>query len=454
MSVQNLVNKLDEEIKGEKRQKEIEVLEEQLTENIEELSKNENFFKLPLKNIFSVISKMDFNEIEEDDKTIEIIRNIIKNIIKKHFEEKETILILQNLNTETISFSKKFEEIFSMFELITNCPILVDFCNSYKEQNQLVDKDYEYELQQKGKEIEKLRLQISKNGIITEPEISEDLMTITEKPNECDELDIFKACKEGDLKRVKSLIEEKKVDKNKKLENLDEELILFYDDTPIHVAIKNGHLPIVKYLIEEQYVDIDIEGNDRKTPLHCACEKDSFPIVEYLISKDANIEAKDLNGKTPLHYACKSGNLLIVQYLISKCANLETKDNNGNCLIHFACQGGLLTIVQYLIEDQNIDKDIKGSYKTPLHYACENGHLLIVDYLISKGANLEAKDEYQDYLIHFATMGGLLSIVQFLIENKMLIKISKDMIIKHHFIMHVKKAIFQLLNIFFQKVQI
>ena len=151
-----IVKKLSDEIKGKNRKENISLLEEMLSENVEKLSKNENFYHLPLNNIFSVISKVDFSEIEENDKIIEIIQTIIKNIIDKHNDEKETILILQNLNTETISFSS-YEEIFSVLELITNCPFIVNFCNLYKEQKQLVVKDYEYELKQKEKEIEKLK---------------------------------------------------------------------------------------------------------------------------------------------------------------------------------------------------------------------------------------------------------------------------------------------------------
>ena len=159
MSVKQIVKKLTEEIKKGNRKEVVETYEDLLCENIEKLSKNENFFNLPLKNIFSVVSKVDFNLIEENDKIIEIIQNIIKNLVQKHFEEKETILILQNLNLTTNSFSS-YEEIFSLLALITNFPILVNFCNSYKEQIQFIDKDYEYEIQQKEQEIEKLKQKI------------------------------------------------------------------------------------------------------------------------------------------------------------------------------------------------------------------------------------------------------------------------------------------------------
>ena len=188
MNVNEIVQNLEEEIKSDNHKELINEFKSLLFENVEELSKNENFFNLPLNNIFSVISKVDFNEIEENDKIIEIIQNFIKNIINKHFEEKETILILQNLNfTKTNSFSS-YEEIFSLLELITNCPILVNFCKLYKEHEQLPDKDYKYEIRQKEEEIEKLKQEIY-------------------------EPDIFKACKEGKLTNVQWLLE--KEDKNK-----------------------------------------------------------------------------------------------------------------------------------------------------------------------------------------------------------------------------------------------
>ena len=115
MDFNQVVKKLETEINEKNRSDFVEVYEKILSENIEEFSKYEDFFNLPLNNIFSVISKVDFNEIQEDE-IYEIIQNIIKNIINKHFEEKETILILQNLDLTTFLFS--YEDIFLLLELI------------------------------------------------------------------------------------------------------------------------------------------------------------------------------------------------------------------------------------------------------------------------------------------------------------------------------------------------
>ena len=104
MSFKQILKKYEEGIQGKNQNDTISKFEEISSENVEEISKNDSFFNLPLKNIFSSISKVEFNKIEENAKIIQIIQNIVKNLIKKHSEEKETILILQNLNITTISF--------------------------------------------------------------------------------------------------------------------------------------------------------------------------------------------------------------------------------------------------------------------------------------------------------------------------------------------------------------
>ena len=178
MSVKQIVEKLKKEINERNRKDVIDNLEEMLSENVEELSKNEKFFHLPLKNIFSVISKVNFNSIDESDDGFEILQNIIKNTINAHYEEKETLLILQNIDFSQLFLS--YEKIISLFGLFTNCPILQQFYNLHNEKQQLPEKDYEYELKQKDKEIEKLKQQMKEFQSQTQI----DFQPIAEKPEE------------------------------------------------------------------------------------------------------------------------------------------------------------------------------------------------------------------------------------------------------------------------------
>ena len=365
MDVQQIIKKLEEEINNKNDKVEIGVLEDQLSKIIEELSINENFFNLPLINIFSIISKVNFNEIEEKDKMIEIIQNIIKNLINKHFEEKETILILQNLNLTT-NFSFSFEEYFSILELITNCPILVNFCHLYKEKNKEVDIDYDYEIKRKEVEIEKLKNELNKNQLNLNT-----FSPITEKPVDY-ESDIFKACKEGKLSSVQWLIEKENIDKNKRVGY--HEIGMFAHNSPIHIASRFGQLPIVQYLIEAQQVDIEIKGRSR-----------------YLISKGNFIETNEENW-TPLHYACFNGHFQVVVYLISKGANIEATTNSKCTPLHFACFNGYLQIVEYLIlNGAKIDVKDEDNW-TPLHYACQKCYYYVIKYLIANGANKNDTD--------------------------------------------------------------
>ena len=473
MNLNKIVKKLAEKIKANESQDKINNFEDILSENIEELSKNEEFFNLPLKNIFSVISKVDFSEIDENDKIIEIIQNIIKNIILNHSDEKETILILQNIDTKTISFSS-YEEIFSLLELITNCPILVNYCNLYKDDKQLASRDYDFELLQKDEEVKDLKKELVK--------LRNKFPPIIDKPKDF-EPNIFRACKDGKLTSVQWLIEKENENVYQILmkKNGIDSFNIGEGDSPIHVAARNGHLQIVQYLIERQNVEKNTKGNLERTPLHYACLNDYLPIVQYLISKGANIALKDRNGDapfilayknkcediieyiqlffhfpedfepnilkacqdgklksvqclytklhvdinvkgsgdmTPILYACEKGHLQVVDYLISKGANVTAKNEDGDYVIHFASMSGLLPIVKYLLIKKNVDKDIEGFWKkTLLHYACEKGQFQIVKYLITKEANIEAKDQSEETPLILACKEGHLQIVEYLLSK-------------------------------------
>ena len=374
MSVSQIVQKLGEECNGRKRKDVIDEYEQILSEDVEGLSKNKNFFNLPLNNIFSVISKVNFNEIEENDELIEIIHNIINNTVDSHYDEKETILILQNLNLKSHSLS--YEEILSILESITNCPILSDFCNLYKEQKEFPSKDYKFELQQKEKEIERLK-QIIKELIKYQP--------IKEKPKDFEQ-DIFKACEQGKLTSIQWLIEKENTDKN---------ITNSKGDSLLHIAAQKGHLIVVEYLVEKQNIDINIKGSSQMTPLYYASKEGHLPIVEYLISKGADINSKDEDGDTPIHIASQNDHLSIVQYIVEKCN--EAKDFNNNYKqtpLHYACREGHLSIVKYLIsKGANINAQDNLYGRTPLHNAASRGRVEIVKYLIGAGAKKDPKDK-------------------------------------------------------------
>ena len=58
--------------------------------------------------------------------------------------------------------------------------------------------------------------------------------------------EIVKACRNGELKKVKDLVEQQHVDSNEWIEDTER-----YGKTPLHWAAHFGRLEVMKYLVEE-----------------------------------------------------------------------------------------------------------------------------------------------------------------------------------------------------------
>ena len=392
MSLNHIIQQLDEEIKGENRKDSIEDLENSLKSFIVELSTNENFFNLPLNNIFSVISKVDFDHIENGGGTSELIHNIIKNMLKSHPEEKETLLILQNVNK---TFSS-YDEIIDILKLIPNCPIHKQLCKLYDEDSILPIRDYEGEIEQKYKEIEEKNREIEQK----DKKIAEKDYLIKQKEKEIKQ-------KEKEIQHKEKLIEEQKDKIIEQKDKIIEQKDIVFDQLTNHLSpTKHSNADKFKQevhlLSSTETTTTSSEDEDKKSP------------------KSPEIPEEIKDHELDIHKACKEGNLEVVQYLIEKkSVNKNKKDTSFNYTpLHTASRHGHLSIVQYLIENQNVDKDIKGEFqRTPLLCACLGGHLQVVEYLIGKGANMDTQDQYGKTPLHYVCENGNTDIVKCLISK-------------------------------------
>ena len=213
MSIEHTVDRLINEVNGPNRKDVVDCLEETLGENIEELSKNKRFFQLPLKNIFSVILRVDFDTVDENenDDKFDVLQNIIENTIHSHDEEKEKLLILQDIDVTKIPLS--YEKSHFIFESFQDSPLFQRFHYLHAEKQQLPEIDFEYEQNEKNMKIEALKQTIKELKKIDFPPISE-------KPTDYIS-DIFLACEKGNLPSVQWLIEKESVNKNKEYKTVD-----------------------------------------------------------------------------------------------------------------------------------------------------------------------------------------------------------------------------------------
>lgn len=114
-------------------------------------------------------------------------------------------------------------------------------------------------------------------------------------------------------------------------------------------ACAEGNLDLIKSLIE-QGADIEAKNNDGRTALMWACENGAIEVVSFLIRKGANINEKDNQGLTALCAAAQNGHFPIVKLLVENGANIRIKVNETVLAIAEAQKGGYEQIAQYLAE--------------------------------------------------------------------------------------------------------
>ena len=261
------------------------------------------------------------------------------------------------------------------------------------------------------------------------------------------------ACELGPLEIVKCLLPKSRVDINQRygkrknvllhyasengtleivkylLENhADIDVNLFNDDgdSAVSIACERENLEIIKCLLPKSSVDINLRyGRSKNTLLHKASEKGTLEIVKYLLENHADIDVNLLNddGDSAVSIACNKGNFELVKLLGQK-LGVDVNFCYGrrqNTLLQYASENGTLKIVKYLLENHaDIDVDLRNDYGvSAVSIACERGHLEIFKLLWRK-SRVDVNLRYgwsENTLLHFASKGGNLKMVKYLLDN-------------------------------------
>ena len=193
---------------------------------------------------------------------------------------------------------------------------------------------------------------------------------------------LYLAISEGDLRLVRKLVEEDRIDVNMTSDTTN--------TTALQAAASFGHLPIVQYLLQHG-ADLHKTDNRGLTVLHGAAQNGHIAVVRYLVEQGADKEMDNNNGFSPLAIAAQSGHLGVVQYLLEQGADKDRAGNEGRVPLFIAAAGGHLAIVRLLVE-QGVDVNrAANDGTTPLHFAAYNGHAEVLSYLMSEGASLTAR---------------------------------------------------------------
>ena len=164
----------------------------------------------------------------------------------------------------------------------------------------------------------------------------------------------------------------------------------------LHHAAANGEIERVKLLISEG-ADVNVKNNDGQTPLHYAARRGHKEIVEVLLAHGADVNIGANYNQTAAEFAMRSNHREIVQLLVSKGADISP--------LHFALYMKDEAKARRLIES-GADVNRRTPYgTTPLDRAVGAGFKDIVELLIAKGANVNAKDNWDWTPLHSAVYG-------------------------------------------------
>ncbi|KAM4615882.1 ankyrin repeat domain-containing protein 39 [Polymixia lowei] len=127
---------------------------------------------------------------------------------------------------------------------------------------------------------------------------------------------IWSAAMDGDLERVKSLVQK----------GTDPNLRDSSRYTALHYASRSGHLDVCKFLLQNGAC-ASPQTSGGATPLHRSAYCGHLEVVRLLLHYRADPLLCDDDGASPLHKAAEQGHKEVCELLIQRCPSLQSHGN-------------------------------------------------------------------------------------------------------------------------------
>ena len=225
------------------------------------------------------------------------------------------------------------------------------------------------------------------------------------------------------LLAIKSPIVESRINIMKLL--IDNKANINYTDengfNPLNIAIESGDMELTKFLITNG-ANVNSLMQDGVSLIGYAIAQNNMDLLQILIENGANVNytGGDSWANTPLQTASRLGLDNVVRILLTRNADINAVDMNGNTALHTAALNSQLSIVKLLLE-KNPNLDIQNKVgNTALHLAVISGNIDIVGELALKGANTRIRNNDGKYPRDIARANNSAAIFEVLreAENK------------------------------------
>lgn len=223
---------------------------------------------------------------------------------------------------------------------------------------------------------------------------------------------------------IKSPIVESRINIMKLL--IDNKANINYTDedgfNPLNIAIESGDMELTKFLITNG-ANVNSLMQDGISLIGYAIAQNNMDLLQILIENGANVNytGGDSWADIPLMTASRLGLDNVVRILLTRNADINAVDMNGNTALHTAALNSQLSVVKLLLE-KNPDLDIQNKVgNTALHLAVISGNIDIVGELVLKGANTKIRNNDGKYPRDIARANNSAAIFEVLreAENKL-----------------------------------
>ena len=157
-------------------------------------------------------------------------------------------------------------------------------------------------------------------------------------------------------------------------------------ETALWHATRSGNAKEARAVLSTGMVNIECIDKD-VTPLFTAVEKGHKDLVQLLLEAGANPNSPSTDFEfdwTPLYWAALRGDHDVAKLLIEAGGNVNMEARDGKIPLHLA--KGRKVVKLLLDEGSHLHKEC-ASRNTPLHYASMGGRIDVVKFLLERGAD-------------------------------------------------------------------
>uniref|UniRef100_A0A4W6BMS2 Poly [ADP-ribose] polymerase n=1 Tax=Lates calcarifer TaxID=8187 RepID=A0A4W6BMS2_LATCA len=232
---------------------------------------------------------------------------------------------------------------------------------------------------------------------------------------------LFEACRNGDVSRVKKLVD---------AVNVNAKDMAGRKSTPLHFAAGFGRKDVVDHLLQTG-ANVHARDDGGLIPLHNACSFGHSEVVSLLLCQGADPNARDNWNYTPLHEAAIKGKIDVCIVLLQHGADPNIRNTDGKSALDLAepsakacahrsvsCPSGNEEKLMALLTPLNVNCHASdGRKSTPLHLAAGYNRVRIVQLLLQHGADVHAKDKGGLVPLHNACSYGHYEVTELLLKH-------------------------------------